>query len=277
MGDAEGAKKGALRSRSASSKGPTWRWSNSRPALRDWPQAPYTKKSDVDANYKRMVTYGCDARACPSCAFRDRQPQSLRYRLCAALARGKGVENEVNFEMLEGMADHIRRVVQKLLTDILLYCPVATKEDFQSAIAYLIRRLDENTGPDNFLRHTFGLKPGTTEWEDQVLPLLECVPGDGQRSKPSRAARRTAMNRRHHLPSNAPFENEADTDFSLPQNRDWAEAILQKWKQCKLEPIPLVIGGKEMSRNKQKGTGSIPAYPERVALSLCHGRLGPDR
>ncbi len=66
------------------------------------------------------------------------------------------VENEVTFEMLEGMADHIRRVVQKLTKDILLYCPVATKEDFQSAIAYLIRRLDENTGPDNFLRVPLG-------------------------------------------------------------------------------------------------------------------------
>ena len=27
--------------------------------LKDWPQAPYTKKADVDANYKKMVTYGC--------------------------------------------------------------------------------------------------------------------------------------------------------------------------------------------------------------------------
>ncbi len=60
------------------------------------------------------------------------------------------------------------RVVQKLSKDILLYCPVATKKDFQSAVAYLIRRLDENTGPENFLRHTFGLKPGTPEWQTQV-------------------------------------------------------------------------------------------------------------
>ncbi len=69
------------------------------------------------------------------------------------------------------MADHIRRVVQKLAKDILLYCPVATKEDFQSAIAYLIRRLDENTGPENFLQATFGLKAWHPEWDEQVKPL----------------------------------------------------------------------------------------------------------
>ncbi len=28
-------------------------------ALHLWPQAPHTKKADVDANYKRMVSYGC--------------------------------------------------------------------------------------------------------------------------------------------------------------------------------------------------------------------------
>ena len=44
---------------------------------------------------------------------------------------------------------------------MLLYCPAATKEEFQNAVAYLVRRLDENTAPENFLRQAFDLKPGT--------------------------------------------------------------------------------------------------------------------
>src|SRR3989344_7469922 len=83
------------------------------------------------------------------------------------------VEPYTGFEMLEGMADHIRRVVQKLTGDMLLYCPVATKEEFQHAIAYLIRRLDENTGAENFLRHVFGLKPGTEAWDSQTSLFSE--------------------------------------------------------------------------------------------------------
>src|ERR1700722_2071500 len=29
-------------------------------SFHNWPQAPYRKKSDVDANYKKMVSYGCE-------------------------------------------------------------------------------------------------------------------------------------------------------------------------------------------------------------------------
>src|SRR3972149_646900 len=47
---------------------------------------------------------------------------------------------------------------------LLLYAPVVRTEDFHSAIAYLVRRLDENTAPENFLRHVFDLEPGSPEW-----------------------------------------------------------------------------------------------------------------
>ena len=46
------------------------------------------------------------------------------------------------------------------VSNLLLYAPVCRKEHFLSAIGYLIRRLDENTGPENFLRHTFKLDDG---------------------------------------------------------------------------------------------------------------------
>ncbi len=72
------------------------------------------------------------------------------------------------FEMLEGMADHMRRVVQQLAGDMLLYCPAANEEEFQNAVAYLVMRLDENTAPENFLRQAFDLKTGTEAWEAQA-------------------------------------------------------------------------------------------------------------
>jgi len=140
-------------------------------SLKDWPQAPYREKLDVDANYKRMVTYGC-IREHAKAVHLGVASHNLFDIAYALLIRAEyEVEKEVSFEMLEGMADHIQRVVQKLAKDILLYCPVATKTDFQSAIAYLIRRLDENTGPDNFLRATFGLKPNSPEWDHQMRPM----------------------------------------------------------------------------------------------------------
>jgi len=115
-----------------------------------WPQTPYTNKIEVDTNYKRMVSYGCLPEHAKAATLGIASQNLFDISYALLLRSEYKVEQEISFEMLEGMADHIRRVVQALSKNILLYCPVATKKDFQSAVAYLIRRLDENTGLDNF-------------------------------------------------------------------------------------------------------------------------------
>ncbi len=228
-------------------------------SLKGWEQAPYKHKSEVDANYKRMVTYGClppHARAV-HLGIGSHNLFDISYAML--LRAENGVEKEISFEMLEGMADHIRRVVQKLTKSILLYCPIAKREDFQSAIAYLIRRLDENTGPDNFLRATFGLKPGSTEWDTQVLLFSNaCQEMNRVYMHPRRTQNR--LNAPQALLISAPFENESDTDFALPKNRHWAYQLSQKWKNIEIKPIPLVIGGKEISQEDPEGKGYDPIH-----------------
>lgn len=195
-------------------------------SLKGWAQAPYTTKVEVDANYKRMVVYGC----IPENARAVRLGIASHNLFDIAFAMLIRLENQVEpytgFEMLEGMADHIRRVVQKLTGDMLLYCPVATKQEFQHAIAYLIRRLDENTGPENFLRHVFGLKPGTDSWESQTALFSQsCDDMETASTQPRRSQNRQLQP--IPLDPKAPFDNEPDTDFSLPQNRKWAEEIIR--------------------------------------------------
>ncbi len=231
-------------------------------SLRDWHQAPYRKKSDVDANYKKMVTYGCEKSHAHAVHLGVASHNLFDIAYAMLLRAENSVEKEISFEMLEGMADHIRRVVQKLAKDILLYCPVATKEDFQSAIAYLIRRLDENTGPDNFLRVTFGLRPGAPEWEEQVLLFANaCREMNTVYTTPRRTQDKN--NPPIHLSISEPFENEPDTDFSLRCNREWAGKIISQWKQLNIGKIPLVISGQEM-QTESEGTGADPANPEQV-------------
>src|SRR5947208_10192835 len=58
-----------------------------------------------------------------------------------ALREAHHVEPWVEFEMLEGMANHQARAVQARAGGLLLYAPVVRAEDFHSAIAYLVRRL----------------------------------------------------------------------------------------------------------------------------------------
>jgi RHH-type proline utilization regulon transcriptional repressor/proline dehydrogenase/delta 1-pyrroline-5-carboxylate dehydrogenase len=231
-------------------------------SLKGWPQAPYTQKVDVDANYKRMLIYGCIAENARAVRLGIASHNLFDIAFAMLLRLENQVEPYTGFEMLEGMADHIRKVVQKLTGDMLLYCPVATKEEFQHAIAYLIRRLDENTGPENFLRHAFGLKPGTDAWEMQTSLFSQACDDVEKANAGARRTQNRQIEPPHHDPK-TPFENESDTDFSLPQNRKWAEEIAHKWKHAQVKPIPLVIGGKEIYDNED-GVGVSPNNVKRL-------------
>src|SRR5882762_199697 len=158
-----------------------------------WPQAPYTSKVEVDANFKRMVEYGCrlaHARA----VHLGIATHNLFDVAHGLLLRGdEGVSAQVEFEMLEGMANHQAGAVKARAGGLLLYAPVVRAEDFHSAIAYLVRRLDENTADDNFLRHVFGLEPGSPDWDrerDRFLAafrILDKLP-DAPRQHQDRAS-----------------------------------------------------------------------------------------
>lgn len=227
-------------------------------SLRGWPQAPYATKVEVDANYKKMLLYGCVLENARAVRLGVASHNLFDIAFAMLLRLENQVEPYVGFEMLEGMADPIRRVVQKLTGNMLLYCPVSTKEEFQHAIAYLIRRLDENTGAENFLRHSFGLKPGTESWDVQTALFSESC----DMIETVSIAPRRGQNRLSHTAApqelQTPFENEPDTDFSLPQNQRWAEEISRHWKRHKPKDIPAVVAGKEVLENRD-GIGKDPS------------------
>ena len=58
---------------------------------------------------------------------------------------------------------------------VLLYAPVTSRDDFASAVAYLVRRLDENTAPENFLRASFSLTVGSPTFAEQERRFRDAV------------------------------------------------------------------------------------------------------
>lgn len=240
-------------------------------SLKGWPQAPYLSKTEVDANYKRMINYACEPERAKAVHIGIGSHNLFDIAYALLLRSERGLVNYVSFEMLEGMADHIRRVVQDLSGGILLYCPVARDTEFQNAIAYLMRRLDENTAPENFLRHIFDMKPGTKQWEQQAdLFSLSCQRPSKADDHPRRQQSRFSPP--VQLPLETPFENEPDTDWSLPQNIKWAETILQTWKQLSPMTIPLVIGGQDIDTGifLERKTDPIDPQKELYRYALAN-------
>lgn len=196
-------------------------------ALHGWAQAPFISKHEVDANFKRMVTFGMNPRHAHAVHLGIGSHNLFDIAFALLLRSEKHLESSVVFEMLEGMADPLRRVVQKTAGGMLLYCPAARQEEFQSAVAYLMRRLDENTAPNNFLRHVFGLKVGTPVWNDQSERFRSaCDAIDLVSEEPRR--RQSRLLEPIQPAFDADFSNEPDTDWSLQANRDWLQALVQE-------------------------------------------------
>jgi len=256
-----------------------------------WPQAPYTTKAEVDANFKRMVEYGCRLEHARAAHLGIATHNLFDVAHGLLLRDHAGLESFVEFEMLEGMANHQARAVRARAGGLLLYAPVVRAEDFHSAIAYLVRRLDENTAEDNFLRHVFGLEPGSPDWErerNRFLSAFDLVDqiSDAPRQHQNRAAEesksrpaagegapnsltpiggkvrvRGQTDSGHAAPA---LSNEPDTDWSVAANRDWIEAVVARWREQAPATVPLQIGGELVA-----GAAEVPAQdrsrPERVA------------
>ena len=236
----------------------------------DWPLAPYGSKVEVDANFKRMLHEGCrpgNTRAV-RLGVASHNLFDLAYALL--LRAREGVEDRVELEMLEGMANHQARAVRDAADGLLLYAPVVRREDFHSAIAYLVRRLEENTSPENFLHDLFGMEPGDAAWERQKTRFLDACDRMGTTTA---GARRTQDRSLEARESQQEFHNEPDTDWSLPRNVRWIREKVAAMRREELPFIPLQIGGTD-EPGSSWAEGSDPSRPGHVAYR--HALAGPD-
>lgn len=223
-------------------------------SLRNWPLATYSSKQETDANYIKMISYGLLPEHAKSVRIGIGSHNLLDIAYALITRAQNGTEQYVSFEMLEGMADAMRCAVQEVAGGILLYSPIVKKQQFQNAIAYLVRRLDENTAPENFLSDSFDLKIGSKEWENQVKRFADsCRQQNSISNEPKRRCKQ-----REDLHS---FENEPDTDWSHPGNSEWAEECVKKGLEKKNVQIPLVVDGKEIYREETSAPRDDPSRP----------------
>lgn len=238
-------------------------------SLRGWPQAPYKVKIDTDANYKRMVIYGLKPENISAVRLGIASHNLFEVAFSLLLATKCSALEHVQFEMLEGMANHQRRALRELVDNLLLYAPACKHEDFIHAIGYLVRRMDENTGPDNFLRHAFKIEVDSPDWRQLEKLFIESVERmDKAASKPNRFQDRRKLPEQPAAPEHWQLlENEPDTDFSLPHHSEWAQSIVAQWQpKCDslATEIPCVIGGADEAGEGANFESLDPSRPDVV-------------
>ncbi len=235
-------------------------------SLEDWPQAPYYNKIESDANFKRMLAFGCRPENASIVRLGIASHNLFDISYALLLRERRGVAEYTEFEMLEGMANGQALEIRERTGNLVVYTPACYDAEFESAVAYLVRRFDENTQPGSFLGTLFALQEGTPDWEEQSQAFLDAcrLAHDAKLSSaPNRKQNRwreTIQTR----PADQPFHNEANTDFSLPDNRHWIADVVKRWSQKKIDPIPIQVGGQE-KHTEHKRDGADPSRPGVVA------------
>ncbi|MDH3684074.1 MAG: proline dehydrogenase family protein, partial [Acidimicrobiia bacterium] len=198
-------------------------------AIHGWSQAPYETKAEVDANFKRCLDW----------VLRPNRTQAVRVGVAShnlfdvawahLLGRDRGVSERLDFEMLQGMAPAQARVVKAEAEGrgLLLYTPIVRDDDFDVAISYLFRRLEENAQPGNFLRSLFDLDPAGTTFAAEADRFRTAVASRWEvSSRPRREQARPAPAAFGAGRDDGSFLNEPDTDPAVASNREWAAALV---------------------------------------------------
>ena len=223
-------------------------------SMKHWALATYSKKIDTDANYKKMLTYALQPENAQAVDIGLASHNLFESAYAYVYAQQQNTLQHLTFEMLEGMNEHAYQVL-KNMREVVLYAPAATKENFTSAIAYLFRRLDENTASDNFMRYIFGLRVDSPQWQKLETAFINSFDKkDLVPTTPNRIQNRCEEHFTAVADLNV-YAPEPDTDFVLPANRVWAEGIRKKWKKSPADPkflIPVVCAGEELTNDRDQ-------------------------
>ena len=253
-------------------------------AIHGWPQAPYATKAETDANYKRCLDWVLTQERTASVRLGVASHNLFDVAWADLLAGERDVPHRVEFEMLEGMAPNQAALLRSERRSVLLYTPAVAEQDFDVAISYLFRRLEENASDENFIHHLFGLWPRSVAFESEARKFRIAV---AQRwavgSSPSRSQDRHRESR--DVRPDIGFFNEADTDPALAANRAWAGNIVRQ-AQGSGVTSPITTMAREQATvdsvvgaaaPAQQQWAATPANERRELLWRVAGELGRRR
>ncbi|WGD37461.1 bifunctional proline dehydrogenase/L-glutamate gamma-semialdehyde dehydrogenase [Lysinibacter sp. HNR] len=188
-----------------------------------WPLATYNTKQGSDTNYKRVLNWALTPENTDAVRLGIAGHNLFDIAYSHLLSEARGVSERVEFEMLLGMAEGQAKAITADVGTLLLYTPVVLPENFDSAISYLVRRLEENASPENFMSAVFELTKNPELFEREKNRFLTALAEvDTEVPGPNRTQSR--LRDAAALPT-GPFENTPDTDSSLPDNIRWANDI----------------------------------------------------
>ena len=206
--------------------------------IRGWDQATCESKEATDANYKRVLHWLLTQDRMKGVRLGVAGHNLFDLAFAHLLGAERGVSENLDFEMLQGMAAEQQGPISDDVGQLLLYVPAVRPEEFDVAISYLVRRLEENASSENFMSGIFELEPGNeifvreeNRFRSSVDTLEETIEEHGEtppgpNHTQNRAAEEVAQPTDYTDAELPAFANEPDTDPTLAANQQWGrEAI----------------------------------------------------
>lgn len=229
-------------------KGAYWDYETVKAAQENWPVPVFEYKWQTDANYEKLTRSLLENHRWLRPAFGSHNVRSLAHALACAREL-KLPPHALEVQMLYGMADPLKDALAAMGQRVRVYTPYG---ELLPGMAYLVRRLLENTANDSFLRASF------TEHvpEEQLLMNPSLRGTDFQiRGNESNVGQRVTTE----------FANEPLADFSQEEARATMQAALSQVRGQLGRTYPLVIG---------KTAIATTAFIDSVNPSHCREIVG---
>ena len=114
-----------------------------------WTPPVFEVKADCDRNFERLTTRLVEARPAVRVAIASHNLRSVAYAIAASRAAG-GEDRDLELQVLRGLGDELAQALAEHGMRVRSYCPVG---DLVAGMAYLVRRLLENTSNESFLQN----------------------------------------------------------------------------------------------------------------------------
>jgi len=206
-------------------------------AMHHWPQTVWPSKQATDTNYKRILNYALTRENLTNVEIGVAGQNLFDIALAYHLMQHRGIEinGPVDFEMLLGMATAQAEAVRADVGRLLLYTPVVHPDEFDVAISYLVRRLEEGASEENFMSAVFELH-NETLFNRESQRFLDSLAQLEQEVNLVPQPRRTQNRQTEDFsePSPATFANAADSDPDLVANRTWGRSIINRMADSQL-------------------------------------------
>ena len=254
-------------------KGAYWDTETVEAHARGWPEPVYVHKGETDAAFERLALQLHHHHGTLRAAFASHNLRSL----AAAVVDGRRLgipDNGYELQLLYGMAEPVHEAVRRAGFRLRVYTPMG---ELVPGMAYLVRRLLENTSNESFVRHHFAegeplehlLVPPEVELEEED----QRAPGTPEDPPHRRSHRRS--HRSHRLPPDVgPYFPEPPAQWHRPEVLETFAVAVEKEFARKPRQIEAMVGGSSLAADASL-VSVDPADPK--SLVAVSASCGPDQ